>query len=869
MSITLMLAVFPLWAATTIYVSTDGNDAWSGHISHANTQHTDGPLATLSGARDTARKLHGLKQPINIVIGGGTYTLSEPFLLTPEDSGTADSPITYMAAPGAKPVISGGREIRGWKKSANGLWCAKIQDKWEFSQLFVNGIRRDRTRLPGKGYYRIRGRTLENTNGCAFMRGDIRNWRNLSDVNVVIMHPWETSRMRIESVDTARSTVTFTSGSGARMDWWLKTNPKPCYYVENVYETLGTPGQWYLDRKAGVVYYKPMPGENMRTAKVIAPRIGKLVIFAGDPDHGKVVEHVNLMGLTFKYSDWNLEPGGHGDAQAASGVEATIQADGTHHCAIKRCSISSIGTYAIWFRRGCTYNVVEHCEISDAGAGGVRIADGNAADKEADKTTRNTVRNCFIHDCGIIYPGAIGIFIGKSPDNLISHNEICDMSYSGISLGWCWDYGRNDCERNVIEYNHIYRQGEGILTDGAAIYTLGPCPGTIIRNNVIHDILAGGIYPDMATAGSIVENNIIYRCLNGAYTFNWGKDNIVRNNIFAFCPLYQIVHYTPRKEHAFTFEGNIVLYDTGRLMRLADHGKNDIFDNNLYWHTDQGRIEFANNESLAEWRASGKDKHSIITAPLLRDSMRNNFRLKPNSPALRLGFVPIDAGKAGLEGEPSWVNAPKRKPHKAFRMFIPGYLQAKPLRDDLESTPIGQHMRNAYTGEEKTGTVAVTNETAASGKHSLKFTDAPGLSVPWNPHINYGAHFWDAKSAQCHFDLRLEKSAILSAEWRDDENPYQNGPHITASAADGLKANDKRLMPLPVGKWFRLQIDCGLGEKADGTFGLRVDLPNGEIRRFSKLKCDPYFKRLESCVFISASNEYSVFYIDNLNITQH
>lgn len=857
------------FAATVLHVSTSGRDAWSGKLAHANSTQTDGPLATLAGARDALRRMRvqGAVGPVEVVIEGGTYRLSSPLVFTPEDSGASDASVTFRAAAGAKPVISGGKVIKGWEPGSNGLWTARVpKGEWSFSQMFVNGVRRSRTRLPQEGYFRVVGRVPGDPNAVAFKRGDIKEWKNLDDVNVVVMHPWETSRMRIRSVDSAKGVVNFTTGGG-RLDWWLQQNSKPCYYVENVYEALGQPGQWYLDRKAGVVYYKPLPGEDMRKAEVVAPVVSQLIAFEGRPESGKSINYVNLVGLSFEHADWQLEPGGHGDAQAACGVGAVIHADGISHCAIRRCSISRIGTYAIWLRNGCVDNVVDQCEISDAGAGGVRIADQGLAATEAEKTARNTVRNCFIHDCGVIYPGSVGIFIAHSQENTISHNELCDLPYSAISLGWRWDYGRNDCERNVIEYNRIYRQGQGILTDGAGIYTLGECPGTIIRNNVIHDILAGGIYPDMATVGSIVENNLVYRCLNGAYTMNWGRGNLVRNNIFGFCPLYQIVRYDPRPDKSFVFERNIVIFEKGRLMRLAASGSNEQFDHNLYWRTDGESFRFAGNMSHEGWLAAGKDVHSAIADPLLLDPKHADFRLRPTSDALKMGFVPFDASRAGLEGESSWVDAPKLKPHKPFKLFIPGYLQAKPIRDDFESTQVGQTMRNAYAGEEKDASVRVTAETAASGKHSLKFTDTPGLQFPWNPHLNCGVRLWDAGAAECRFDLRLEQGASLVVEWRDDESPYQVGPHISASANDGLMVGDRRLMALPVGKWIRVQISSAVGRRANGAFELVVT-PRGEKpRRFPGLTCEPHFVRLDTCVFISSATDKSVFYIDNLSIT--
>ncbi len=157
-----LLSVFLVQCAEalTLYVSTKGNDQWSGRLTQPNRQRTDGPVASLAGARDKIRRLKSrrkITKPVRVIVMDGTYTLSEPFILTPKDSGTKECPISYEAAVGARPVFSGGRVITGFKRGENGIWQTRMPevaaDKWYFEQLFINGRRAVRARTPNKFYH--------------------------------------------------------------------------------------------------------------------------------------------------------------------------------------------------------------------------------------------------------------------------------------------------------------------------------------------------------------------------------------------------------------------------------------------------------------------------------------------------------------------------------------------------------------------------------------------------------------------------------------------------------------------------------------------------------------------------------------------
>lgn len=882
----LIVMSFPsiLMADTLLYVQKNGSDSWTGNLSIPNTQHTDGPLASLMGARNAVRRLRARQTTpgtIRVIVGSGTYQMSEPALFEPEDSGTVSWPVVYEAAKGARPVFSGGREITGWKPGSNGIWQAKVPDiagkKWDFSQLFVNGKRCIRARTPNAGYYRAVGRVPVGPNpqygdwrdfetlAFCFKPGDIKNWSNQNDINVVTLHFWESCRMRIASVDMQKSIVRFTGGG--MLAWWLTMHSRPFYYVENLKEALDAPNEWYLDRKTSTVFYKPSLGVDMKKAKVIASVLDKLLVMKGDPEHGRFIQYLKFQSLAFRYSDWHLEQDGHSDNQAARTVEASVQCDGVQNCSFEGCEISHIGTYGIWLRKGCTDNRIVQCEIADTGAGGVRIGEEGFPDAPECQTMRNTIHNSYIHDGGHIYPGAVAVWVGESPNNTITHNEICDHQYTGISVGWVWGYKDTHTEGTTIEYNHIHHLGQGILYDMGGIYTLGPAKDRIIRFNKIHDVYGGGIYLDEGSTKSLVEGNLLYRCLRGAIVINYGSDNILRNNILANCNMQQFYRNMPENHSSFFFDRNIVYYGAGKLFDLKNEGLLESYSSNTYWMSRGEPISFPGRLSFAEWQAKGKDMNSQVADPQFVDPARDDFRLKPGSPALKMGFEPIDLSKIGLVGDSKWTRLPKLMKYPKYQLSYFLYYPPDPIFADFENLMPGATALDAETlGESDKASVRVTDEDAATGHHSLKFVDAPDLSLPFNPHLVYRPYYTSGV-ARCSFDLKLESGAFFQYEWRDDDSPYHTGPSINIDPSGILKLSGKEVGNLPTGKWMHFEMSCELGKAAKGAYDLTITVSGEKPLVFARVQCSNQFNRLDYMGFISNATEKTVFYLDNLSMS--
>ncbi|MDX9973046.1 MAG: right-handed parallel beta-helix repeat-containing protein [FCB group bacterium] len=643
--------------ANVIYVSPSGNDAWSGALADPAPDGSNGPFATPAAAQAKARALIAEGKPIRVVFRAGTYVLpnGEPLVFTPEDSGKPRAGVSYQAYRDEKPVISGGRKLEGWRQEGE-LWVADVPEAkggaWRFGSLWVNGERRTVARTPNDDYFHLAGKApdaAQANTAFVYTPGDIAPYKNLiEDAVIVVYHSWATSLHHVKSLDEQNHLVTFTGPAVWPFAQW---DPQQRYHVENVIEALDLPGEWCLDTKEGRVYYKPMPGEDMGTAEVIAPVAKRLVRIKGSPKDGKFVEHLTLQGLTFAHNSYPIPDESFSDGQAAIALRGAIDAVGARHCAVRSCTISHIDTYGIWFGAGCQDNVLSRNEITDMGGGGIAIGEPGNPSVPEEAVLRNVASDNRIQDGGNVFRSAVGVWIGRSSFNRVSHNEISDLLYTGVSVGWSWGYDPSSAHHNVIEYNHIHDIGKSVLSDMGGIYLLGIAPGTTCRYNLIHDVSSyayggWGIYPDEGSSYLLIENNVVYNTKTGGFHQHYGRGNVVTNNIFAFSKEGQVIRTREEAHPSFFFERNIVLFDNGKLLGSNWGNGNYWIDSNVYWDTSNPEITFA-GMTFDEWKAKGRDANSVIADPMFVDPAAHDFTLKPESPALKLGFNNIDISQAG------------------------------------------------------------------------------------------------------------------------------------------------------------------------------------------------------------------------------
>ena len=628
------------------------------------------PFATVQRAKSAVRKI-GKEQetnrgPITVYLRGGRYALTETVVFTPGDGGTPESPVLYAAYNHERPILSGGTLIGKWNETSvnqKKVWVAPVprvkSGPHYFHQLWVNDQRRTRARHPDHGYFSVEAVTDTNrpgewTEGDASFRyrdNDLPPWPSVKDGEVVVMNRWVESRLPIAGIDRDRREFHFGKRSVFRLD------RGDLYYVENVREALDTPGEWYLDRTQGLLYYLPLPGEQLGQTEAVAPILPQLIRIEGDLQTGHPVEYLSFRGISFSHTEWYFAgdtTGIGGFPQAAVKVPAAIQCNGVRNCSFEDCIISHVGTYGIELGRGCRQSRIVRSSIYDLGAGGIKIGEVTIRRDTAEQTGGNEVLDCRIFDGGRLFHSAIGVWIGQSYNNMVIHNQIHDFYYTGISVGWTWGYDAALAWGNRIEWNHIdhigvLRNGDGpVLSDMAAIYTLGRQPGTRIRYNLIHDI-AGlryggwGIYFDEGSTHIVAEQNIVYQTTHGGFHQHYGRENRVCNNVFALARDAQIMRTRPENHTSFAFEHNIVYWSGGSLLGGNFSGSNFLFDDNLYWH-EHTPILF-DTLAVSEWMARGNDVHSVIADPLFVDPARHDFRLRQGSPADRIGFHPIPVEK--------------------------------------------------------------------------------------------------------------------------------------------------------------------------------------------------------------------------------
>lgn len=650
-----------------LIVAPYGNDNNAGTL--------EAPLKTFEKAKEIL-KSSSSDGAVTVWFREGTYFIENTVEFSLEDKDN----VIYRSYPDEEVSFTGAKAISGWSETTiNGVnaFVTDIEIKSDedfFRSLFKDGKRLARPNYPKTGVLKIADPKTDEamvpdfnesffTNSAVFYahKQDVQNFSNLQDVDVRIMHFWCDELLPVHSIDTETGRVETQKPTA------MTVRVDDNYIFENVKEALGQPGEWYLDRSEGKLYYIPEEGDTVDNTTLYAGYTEKFMTFTNS-------ENITFQGINFEQTDWeyvgktdgtynNEFPSTHplfknlkynsNHTQAAFETPAAINISASDGINFVNCLFKNISYTAIKFENASQNCSVKSCEFEEIGANAIFIH----GDAVVPATTKNiNVIDCHITKYGRIFNNAIGILLTHAIDCELSNNEIHEGWYTGISVGWTWGYADNPTNNIKITNNLIYDIGNGWLSDMGGIYTLGIQPDTVISGNVIYNVGCDegsygyggwGIYLDEGSSGMLVENNLVYDCSSQTFHQHYGKDNLIRNNIFAFGE-EGAFRITRKEEHnSLTLSNNILVTDNATMYSVSTERNWFVDDTNLYWDYKNGGNVYSGDStklferlSLVIMTARGYYNNAVYADPLFKDIENRDFTLALNSPALETGFVP-------------------------------------------------------------------------------------------------------------------------------------------------------------------------------------------------------------------------------------
>lgn len=665
-----------------------------------------GPWLTLQGARDALRALRSsgaLTGPARVLLHTGTYKIEAPVAFAPEDSHT-----TYAAAPGETPIIDGGRELTGLRETThNGLraWCVTLPEvaagRLNPRSLFVNGTRRPRARHPkfspdaegvqrtlriGEIRFPEKRKLFEGDHVFKPAPGDVQAWPSLPDAEIVLLHYWVETRLPSPHLDPETGWITCARRSVFNL--YESFNPKLArYYIDNLFEALTEPGEWYLHRKTGLLTYLPLPGETLKNTRLTLPCLTRFLDICGiaynrdgsiitDPLGTRHVEALSFEGLTFRHADWyqplaeylphdkapleSLAEIPLGSApQAAVHVPGTVRFRWARRCSFTGNTIQNTGFTALEIGEGCRDLLISGNTLEHLGGGGIKIGGAELDGPPADRTSHITVSDNIIRHTGRVFHQSCGLLLTRAFECALLHNEIAHTTYTGISVGWSWGYRQTITHSILIENNFIHDICEGVLNDNGGIYLLGLQPGTIVRGNHICRVTAAdyggwGIYPDEGCSHVLFEHNWVHDTGGASFSIHYARELILRHNIFArpgdaFLNLGRAeAHIAANLAHNLFLGPAPASFSSGYQGDILNAIESDanIFalpspDAMPPLTLPDYRKDLPRTRPFTRWLKSGKDLRSLFT-PLPFKETASTLTLPKTSPALAAGFKPYD-----------------------------------------------------------------------------------------------------------------------------------------------------------------------------------------------------------------------------------
>ena len=648
----LVLTLSATGVCAELYVSPDGDDGNPGTPSL--------PLRTLQGARDRVRSMDkDDAEDVLVLFKGGDYFTDKTVRFDKRDSGVSGRCIIYKNWDdrGSAQFV-GGRLLTEWKDEGRGIYSTQLVE--DAYALYENDQPAVLAREPNVGYREFE--SVADFSHLTFREADYSRF-DYQGAAVRLWAHWIPAKVAIQDVDFDSRVITLQQPYPGNMqgtvwndDWAARTRTR--FYVYNSMTFLDQPGEFCMDRVSHRLFYKPRRTPIAEQA-IVAAAVDRIVSIDGASD-------IQFEGLTFKVSDGLLEvvPSLPLDSNIRGGL---IHLGDARNIAIKFCRLLNSGQNGVIVEGDIENCLIYGNLITQTVSGGVRFVGGN--------NRNNIIENNYVHHVGE------GIYDRNSVGDVIRHNLIHDVDENGFKSLYV--------ERQTISFNDISRVGlDGTDSDAAGIYTNctagGPDGGHVtIDHNLLHDMAHNGypgypaaaIYLDMdGVYNCTITNNVIYNIDQKYGVHIRGPNHVVRNNIIDFdgpnlLPPFTVlagyklanvaVDEPPIHNHNYTYENNIVWSSSGSIFRIRGKVDERTFkrvDNNVYYNPD-GEYSFR-QITLGRWRRMGLDARTRFVDPMFVDRENHDFRLKPDSPALALGFRQVDTRQIGLKEDFPYKRSP-------------------------------------------------------------------------------------------------------------------------------------------------------------------------------------------------------------------
>ncbi|HKE98440.1 MAG TPA: right-handed parallel beta-helix repeat-containing protein [Actinomycetes bacterium] len=473
------------------------------------------PLGSLEAARAAVRKLQPLRRDVVVLVRGGTYRRTGPLVLDARDGGARGHGVTWRAWPGERPLLSGGRPVTRWTV-AGGVWTARV-DVAGLRQLVVDGRRAVRARTPDAGRPELRLLDWDEQARTARLRAADAASARPGDELVVAM-TWQQKNLRVSGVtpDGGGATLTFAEPDRSTLfgSWSNLRAPAQPFHLEGGRQHLDAPGEWSFDRARRTLAYRPRPGERPGVTRVVAPVAERLLDVRGT--RAAPVRDLRVEGLTFQDTTW-LQPDRAGYSQLQADwldqppggqpyPDAAIRVEHARGLVLAGNRLRNLGGNGVALVGDVHDSRVQGNAVTDVGAGGVVVDQARHAEPaDPEVTERVVVADNLVARAGQDYAGSAGILVGFGREVQVVHNDLRDLPYTGISLGWAWDSRRTAAAGNLVLSNHIVRP-LGSLSDGAGIYLLGSQPGTRVEGNLVEGLARSPNTSDKPIAGVYLDN---------------------------------------------------------------------------------------------------------------------------------------------------------------------------------------------------------------------------------------------------------------------------------------------------------------------------------------------------------------------------